>query len=124
MGPSYPDMRHHVFAYIVFLALGSSANEQDDDFEPVDLPDNIAGRVEGFDQETIDFLRDESALNFDEWQDILLSRLEDKLPVALTPEDLVAGNVEVAIMGIAMLKRGLTEPHYLCPLTVDHEHDQ
>ncbi|MDX1406123.1 MAG: arginase family protein, partial [Woeseiaceae bacterium] len=31
--------------------------------------------------------------------------------------------LQECLTGIAMRKRGLTEPHYLSPLTVDHGHD-
>jgi hypothetical protein len=53
---SYPTVRTNAFAFIACVVLGVSANAQDDEFEPVDLPDNIAGKVEGLDQEKIDFL--------------------------------------------------------------------
>ena len=60
-----------------------SSAQDGDEFEPVDLPDNIAEKVAGIDQEKIDFLRGEGALNFAERHDILFSRLEDKSPEAI-----------------------------------------
>ena len=109
MKPSHPTVQAYALATIIILALGTVANAQDDEFEPVDLHDDIAERVEGLDQEKIDFLRGEDALNFAERHDILFSRLGNKSPEAIEayidammPEDLVAGNVEVAIMGIGM----------------------
>ncbi len=170
----------HSVAVLTMCMLALVAGAQDEEFEPVDLPANIAHKTRGFDQEKIDFLRGEGALNFAERHDILFSRLEDKspeaieayidammrvvellkfdpekdmasiplntetpyfnfwkterpaalstprepgpinvqrylaegyklgiptffnMPIALTPEDLVAGKVEVAIMGIGM----------------------
>ena len=166
--------------FVLLLVCASMALAQEGEFEPVELPESIAGKVEGLPQEKIDFLRGEGVFNFAERHDILFSRLEDKspeaieayidamirvidllkfdpetdmasiplrtesdyfngwkterpaefntprqpgpisvqrylyedpklgiptffnLPVALTPEDLVAGGVEVAIMGIGM----------------------
>ncbi|MDX1406444.1 MAG: agmatinase family protein, partial [Woeseiaceae bacterium] len=174
------EINRRIFAIVLIFCLSSSANPQEDVFEPVDLPDSIAEKVRDLDQEKIDFLRGEGVLGFAERHDILFARLEDKspdaieayidammrvtellafdperdmesiplntgsqyfnawkaerpaafgtprqpgpitvqrylyedakvgiptffnMPVALTPEDLVAGNVEVAIMGIGM----------------------
>ena len=47
----------HGLLLVAFCILTLTALAQDDDqFEPVDLPDNIAEKVTGFDQEKIDFL--------------------------------------------------------------------
>ena len=77
-------IRDRLLVAIAVMAFGLSATAQDgDEFEPVDLPDNIAEKVAGIDQEKIDFLRGEGALNFAERHDILFSRLEDKSPEAI-----------------------------------------
>ena len=151
-----------------------------EEFEPVDLPPELAKRLDGVAAEKIEFLRGEDALFFAERHDILFSRFSGKsadqveayidammrvrellkfdpekdlesiplntesdefnwfrtrrppefdtpreagpininrymqagakqgiptffnLPVALTPEDLVAGDVDVAIMGVGL----------------------
>lgn len=171
---------HKPLAICLLVVMSGVTNAQDEAFEPVDLPDNIAEKVQGLDQEKINFLRGEGALWFAERHELLFARLEDKspeaieayidammrvmellpfdserdmasiplntdapgfnwwkterpaalstprepgpinvqryleegyklgiptffnMPIALTPEDLVAGNVEVAIMGIGM----------------------
>ena len=170
--------RVSLFVLVFFAPLSYSAEE--DDFEPVDLPPELAEKLEGLDEEKLDFLRGEDALSFAERHDLLFARFHNKsaeqiesyidamirirdllkfdpeqdlasiplntessdfnwfrtrrppefdtprepgpinvsrylhsgpkqgiptffnLPVALTPADLKAGNVEVAIMGAGL----------------------
>jgi len=166
---------------IALSALAVSAFAQEaNEFEPVDLPDNIAAKVEGLEQDKIDFIRGPRIFQFAGSHDILFRRFASKsteeiegyidamirvqelaafnpetdmaaiplntgdrgfngwktlrpkefdtpredgpininrylrhgpklgiptffnLPVAMTPEDLVAGEVDVAIMGIGL----------------------
>ena len=171
----------HAIAVTAMIALSALAYaQQEEEFEPVDLPDNIAEKVAGFDQEKIDFLRCDGIFRFAGSHELLFDRFKNKspedveayidammrvkelmkfdpetdmesiplntdspgfnswktrrpaefdtprdagpininrylsaspkqgiptffnLPVALTPEDLVAGEVDVAIMGIGL----------------------
>lgn len=179
MGPLIRNIRNRFLIAAMVIAIGLSANAQNK-FEPVDLPDNIAGKVAGLDQEKIDFLRGSGIFSFAGSHELLFDRFKNKspedveayidammrvkelmkfnpetdmesiplntdspgfnswktrrpaafdtprdagpininrylnaspkqgiptffnLPVALTPEDLVAGEVDVAIMGIGL----------------------
>jgi len=179
MGPLIRTFRNYLLIVAAVIAFGLSANAQDE-FEPVDLPDNIAQKVAGLDQEKIDFLRGDGIFSFAGSHELLFDRFKNKspedveayidammrvkelmkfnpetdmesiplntdspgfngwkmrrpaefdtlrdagpininrylgaspkqgiptffnLPVALTPEDLVAGEVDVAIMGIGL----------------------
>ena len=47
---------HGLLSVAFFLLTFTALAQDDDEFEPVDLPDNIAEKVAGFDQEKIDFL--------------------------------------------------------------------
>ena len=161
------------------LAWNSIAHAQEDEFEPVDLPPDLAEKMDGMSQAKIDFVRGEGVFDYAERHDILFERFSSKsadeieayidammrvselmkfdpetdsdtiqlrrgdrfnfwktrrpaefdgprddgpinvnrylkagpklgiptffnLPVALTPADLVAGEVDVAIMGAGM----------------------
>ena len=65
----------------VFTALSASlALAQDDAFEPVELPPEIAAKVRGLAQEKIDFLRGDDVFGFAERHDILFDRLARKSP--------------------------------------------
>jgi agmatinase len=165
----------------VAITLAMTAFAQDEEaFDPVDLPDDIAAKVEGFDQEKVDYLRGDGIFGYAASHEILWRRFQNKsaeeieayvdamirvddlmkfdpgsdmesiplntespnfnswktrrpaefdtpreagpininrymqagakqgiptffnLPVALTPEDLVAGDVDVAIMGVGL----------------------
>jgi agmatinase len=165
----------------VAITLAMTAFAQNEEaFDPVDLPDDIAAKVEGFDQEKVDYLRGDGIFGYAASHEILWRRFQNKsaeeieayvdamirvddlmkfdpgsdmesiplntespnfnswktrrpaefdtpreagpininrymqagakqgiptffnLPVALTPEDLVAGDVDVAIMGVGL----------------------
>lgn len=168
------------FAVVALLLTTISVLAQDEEFEPVDLPEFIAEKVEGLAQEKIDYLRGDGVFGYAGSHEILFRRFSGKsaeeieeyidammrvdemmkfdpdtdmaslplntdspgfngwrtlrprefdtpredgpininrylregpklgiptffnLPVALTPEDLVAGEIDVAIMGIGM----------------------
>ena len=68
------------FAVLISLNATVAAFAQESDFEPVDLPPALAGKVEGMPPEKIDFLRGEDALAFAERHDILFERLAGKSP--------------------------------------------
>jgi agmatinase len=180
MRNSVPTRACGLLFIIVFLLGGVSANAQDEEFEPVDLPDDIAAMVEAIDQEKVDYLRGDGIFGYAGSHEILFRRFRNKsaaeveayidammrvdelmkfdpetdmasiplntetpgfngwktrrpaafdtpreagpininrylgagpkqgiptffnLPIALTPEDLVAGDVDVAIMGIGL----------------------
>ena len=70
-------------ALIAMVAFSSVSPAQDGEFEPVDLPDNIAQKVAGLDQEKINFLRGDSAFGFAERHDILFERLGKKTPAQI-----------------------------------------
>lgn len=72
-------------ATITLVALAFVANAQGDEFEPVELPDNIAEKVEGIDQEKIDFLRGSGIFSFAGSHELLFDRFKNK-----TPEDVEA----------------------------------
>ena len=63
---------------IALISLGVLANAQDDEFEPVDLPENIAAKVRGLPEEKVDFLRGDGVFGFAERHDILFDRLASK----------------------------------------------
>jgi agmatinase len=172
---------HRGIAMVAVLALSAVVSGQDEEaFEPIDLPDDIAAMVEGVDQEKIDYIRGDGIFGYAGSHEILFRRFRTKtpaqveeyidammrvdelmkfdpetdmaaiplntdspgfnswktrrpaefdtprepgpininrylrsgpkqgiptffnLPVALTPEDLVAGDIDVAIMGIGL----------------------
>lgn len=171
--------RRMVACVAITLAMTAFAQDEEE-FDPVDLPDDIAAKVEGFDQEKIDYLRGDGIFGYAGDHEILWRRFKNKssseieayvdammrvddlmkfdpdtdmasiplntdserfngwktrrpaafdtpreagpininrymgagpkqgiptffnLPVALTPEDLVAGDVDVALMGIGL----------------------
>jgi len=176
------NLSSRVIAVMAVLALSVTvlAQEDEEEFSLVDLPENIAEKVAGLSQEKVDFLRGDGIFGFAGSHEILFKRFRDKspedieayidamirvqelmlfdpetdmasiplntddrgfngwktlrpqafdtpreagpinvnrylragpkqgiptffnLPVALTPEDLVAGEVDVAIMGIGL----------------------
>lgn len=51
-------------AILTMITLAVVTNAQGDEFEAVDVPDNIAEKVEGLDQEKIDFLRGDEIFSF------------------------------------------------------------
>jgi formimidoylglutamase len=66
------------------LALSIPAFAQDEDeFEPVDLPDSIAAKVAGLPKEKVDFLRGDGVFGFAERHDILFDRLDSKTPAQI-----------------------------------------
>ena len=73
-------MRVRVLMAIMLVALAFSANAQDDEFEPVDLPDNIAEKVAGLDQEKLDFLRGSGIFSFAGSHELLFERFKNKSP--------------------------------------------
>lgn len=66
-----------------FLAAGSVAAQDEDAFEPVELPAAIEAKVRDIPQGKIDFLRGEDALAYAERHDILFDRLDDKTPAEI-----------------------------------------
>ena len=62
---------------LLFTLSAASAGE-DGAFEPVDLPPELAERLEGLPDEKMEFLRGEGALNFAERHDILFARFRNK----------------------------------------------
>ena len=68
---------------VALLALAVSVSAQEDEFEPVDLPDNIAEKVAALDQEKIDFLRGDGVFSFAGSHELLFDRFKNK-----TPEDI------------------------------------
>lgn len=172
--------RGRLLAALAAISLAASVNAQDSEFEPVDLPPDIAGKVAGFEQEKIDYLRGDGIFSYAGSHEILFRRFRNRsaqeieayvdammrvdelkkfnpdtdmasiplntdspgfngwktrrpaefdtpreagpininrylgagpklgiptffnLPIALTPADLVAGDVDVAIMGIGL----------------------
>ena len=163
-----------------WLIFVMAARAQDQGFEPVDLPDDVAAKVEGLSQEKVDYLRGDGIFRYAGSHEILFRRFANRsaeeveayidammrvdelmkfnpdtdmdsiplntdapgfngwktrrpaefdtpreagpininrylgagakqgiptffnLPVALTPEDLVAGDIDVAIMGVGL----------------------
>ena len=67
-----------VWVLLAISAVGLAQEEEP--FQPVDLPDSLAAKVRGLPQETIDFLRGEDALGFAERHELLFARLEPKTP--------------------------------------------
>jgi agmatinase len=68
-------------AVTAMIALSALAYAQDEEeFEPVDLPDNIAEKVAGFDQEKIDFLRGDGIFRFAGSHELLFDRFKNKSP--------------------------------------------
>ena len=68
-------------AMTAMIALSALAFAQDEEeFEPVDLPDNIAEKVAGFDQEKIDFLRGDGIFRFAGSHELLFDRFKNKSP--------------------------------------------
>ena len=63
------------FCLLLAIAAHAAATEE---FEPVDLPPELAQRLEGIPEEKLDFLRGEDALNFAERHDILFARFRNK----------------------------------------------
>lgn len=81
MRPSIQTVCSHILACIAFLALGMAANAQDEDeFEAVDLPDNIAEKVAGLDQEKVEFLRGSGVFSFAGSHELLFERFKNKSP--------------------------------------------
>ncbi len=72
--------RRWATSLILFCLIGSVAYAQDDEFEPVELPPEIAAKVRGLPEEKIDFLRGDGVLGFAERHDILFARLDGKSP--------------------------------------------
>ena len=69
-----------VAALFFALSQGSLLAQDDDEFEPVELPPAIAEKTRGLAPEKIAFLRGEDALGFAERHDILFDRLDGKTP--------------------------------------------
>ena len=69
-----------VLTAIALLTLAVAAYAQDEEFEPVDLPENIAEKVEGLDQEKIDFLRGTGIFSFAGSHELLFERFKNKSP--------------------------------------------
>jgi len=80
MRNSVPTRACGLLLVVAFLLGGVAANAQDEEFEPVDLPDNIAEKVAGLPQEKVDFLRGDGIFGFAERHDILFDRLASKTP--------------------------------------------
>ena len=79
-------MRNLALVVVAVVAFGLSASAQDEDeFESVELPDNIAAKVEGLDQEKIDFLRGTGIFSFAGSHELLFERFKNK-----SPEDIEA----------------------------------
>ncbi|MDA0679906.1 MAG: agmatinase family protein [Proteobacteria bacterium] len=80
-------MKHlirRVFAAVAILALCITAFAQDEDeFEPVDLPDDIAAKVSDLPQEKVDFLRGDGIFGFAERHELLFDRLDSKTPAQI-----------------------------------------
>ena len=64
----------------------------DDEFEPVDLPANIAEKVAGLDQDKVDFLRGSGIFSFAGSHERLFDRFKNKSPEEV--EALIAAQVE------------------------------
>ena len=79
MGPLIRNIRNRFLIAAMVIAIGLSANAQNK-FEPVDLPDNIAGKVAGLDQEKIDFLRGSGIFSFAGSHELLFDRFKNKSP--------------------------------------------
>ncbi|MGI9394041.1 MAG: hypothetical protein ACR2OY_05295, partial [Boseongicola sp.] len=62
----------------VLLLLPVVAIAQDDEFEPVDLPDFITEKIEGMDQEKIDYLRGDGIFGYAGSHEILFRRFQGK----------------------------------------------
>ncbi len=165
MGPFIRNILNHLLIAMMVIAFGLSANAQDE-IEPVDLPDNIAQKVAGLDQEKIDFLRGSGIFSFAGSHELLFDRFKNKSPedveayidammrvkelmkfdpetdmesIPLVGFELVELNPLVdpgytsaqnanrilaeCLTGIAMRKKGITDPKYLSPLTTEHGHD-
>ncbi|MDH3759294.1 MAG: arginase, partial [Gammaproteobacteria bacterium] len=60
------------------MILSAARAGEDGAFEPVDLPPELAKRLEGLPGEKMEFLRGEGALNFAERHDILFARFRNK----------------------------------------------
>jgi len=73
-----------ILAAWVLLVLSAVSVAQDEEaFEPVDLPEALAAKVRGMPQDKIDFLRGEDALGFAERHELLFARLEPKTPAEI-----------------------------------------
>jgi agmatinase len=73
-----------VTAALTILALSVSVSAQDEEaFEPVALPDNIAAKVAGLPKDKVDFLRGDGVFDFAERHDLLFDRLKNKTPAQI-----------------------------------------
>ena len=67
-------------AWVLLVLSAVAAAQEEEAFEPVDLPEALAAKVRGLPQDKIDFLRGEDALGFAERHELLFARLEPKTP--------------------------------------------
>jgi agmatinase len=103
----------------LWLFFASAAIAADnEDFEPVDLPPELAERFEGIPDEKIDFLRGETnVIGFE------LVEVNPLVDPGYTSARNAARILRECLKGIAMRERGIIEEHFLSPLTTDHGQD-
>ena len=77
--------RCYLFACVLLLVLNVARPQDEDAFEPVDLPPDIAAKVQDLPQEKVDFLRGDGVFGFAERHDLLFERLAPR-----SPEDIEA----------------------------------
>ncbi len=95
----------------LFVA-GAAVAADNDDFEPVDPPPELAERLEGIPEEKIDFLRGETnVVGFE------LVEVNPLVDPGYTSAQNATHILRECLNGIAMRKRGITEEHFLNPLT-------
>lgn len=102
---------------LAFFASAAIAADNED-FEPVDLPPELAERFEGIPDEKIDFLRGETnVIGFE------LVEVNPLVDPGYTSARNATRILRECLNGIAMRERGIIEEHFLSPLTTDHGQD-
>lgn len=70
-------------ALIFFLACAASFAQEEDAFEPAELPASLADKVRTLPAEKVDFLRGDKIFGFAERHELLFDRLEGKTPAQI-----------------------------------------
>ena len=76
-------MSRQIAVCIAVLLVGVPLLAEEEEFEPVDLPPQLAGLVAGLPDEKIEFLRGDGVLSFAERHEILFERLAGETPAAI-----------------------------------------
>jgi len=78
-----PERLGSLLAFTCLCAFAPVLAQQEDAFEPVELPAALAEKTAGLAEEKLDFLRGENALSFAERHDVLFDRLDAKTPAEI-----------------------------------------